>query len=151
MGVIAYIRSGPGSTAGRDVNKLDLAIFGAALIGGAIGFLWFNAFPAEVSWATRARWRSAARCGFAMMTKTELLLLLVGGIFVIEALSVIAAGLVVQVLGATHLPDGPDPPPLRDEGVVRDEDHGALLDRDRDPLRGRLRALLRVLPAAADR
>ena len=42
------------------------------------------------SWATRARWRSAARSpAFAVMTKTEVLLLLIGGIFLIEALSVI--------------------------------------------------------------
>ncbi len=39
-------------------------------------------------------------------------------------------GLLVQVLGRpARLPDGADPPPLRDEGVVGDEDHGALLDR----------------------
>ena len=56
------------------------------------------------------------------------------------------AGAVVQVLGETHLPDRADPTPLRDEGVERDEDHGALLDHHRDPLRGRVRALLQVLP-----
>ena len=33
-----------------------------------------------------------------------------------------------NTLGQTRLPDGTDPPPLRDEGVVGDEDHGALLD-----------------------
>src|SRR6185437_13715334 len=37
-------------------------------------------------------------------------------------------------------------PSLRDEGLVGDEDHGALLDRHRHPLRRRLRALLQVLP-----
>src|SRR5207249_3622012 len=42
-------------------------------------------------------------------------------------------------------PDDADPSPLRDEGVVGDEDHGALLDHGGDPLRGRLRALLPVL------
>src|SRR5262249_50067579 len=36
---------------------------------------------------------------------------------------------------------------FRDESLVRDEDHGALLDRHRDPVRRRLRALLQVLPA----
>src|SRR4029079_6624837 len=46
-----------------------------------------------------------------------------------------------------RVPDGPDPPPLRDEGVVGDEDHGALLDRRCDPLRDRLRPLLPLLPA----
>jgi phospho-N-acetylmuramoyl-pentapeptide-transferase len=89
MSVIAYIRSGPGSTIGRDVNKLDLAIWGAALIGGAVGFLWFNAFPAEVFMGdTGSMAIGGALAGFAVITKTELLLVLVGGIFVIEALSV---------------------------------------------------------------
>src|SRR4029078_10429216 len=41
--------------------------------------------------------------------------------------------------------DGADPSPLRDEGVVGDEDHGALLDRHRDPLRRRVRAPLPLL------
>ena len=40
-------------------------------------------------------------------------------------------------LGPAHLPDGAAAPPLRDEGLVRDEDHGALLDRHRHPLRAR--------------
>src|SRR5207244_2667760 len=53
----------------------------------------------------------------------------------------------LQVLGTARVPDGSVTPPLRDEGLVGDEDHGALLDRDRHPLRRRLRALLQVLPA----
>src|SRR5687768_7563348 len=51
----------------------------------------------------------------------------------------------LQVLGAPRLPDRADPPPLRDEGLVRDEDHGAVLDHRRDPLRLRLRPLLPLL------
>jgi phospho-N-acetylmuramoyl-pentapeptide-transferase len=89
MSVIAFIRSSPGAASARDVNKLDMAIWGAALIGGAIGFLWFNAFPAEVFMGdTGSMAIGGALAGFAVITKTELLLVLVGGIFVIEALSV---------------------------------------------------------------
>ncbi len=89
MAVMAYIRSSPGAAELRDVNKLDLAIWGAALIGGAIGFLWFNAFPAEVFMGdTGSMAIGGALAGFAVVTKTELLLLLVGGIFLVEALSV---------------------------------------------------------------
>src|SRR5581483_10550470 len=47
MAVTIYIRS-HGAHGGRIENRLDIAFIGAALIGGAIGFLWFNAFPAEV-------------------------------------------------------------------------------------------------------
>ena len=60
MAVTIYIRSGT-PTHGRIANRLDVAFIGAALIGGAIGFLWFNAFPARCSWATPVRSRSAAR------------------------------------------------------------------------------------------
>ena len=86
-----------------------------------------------------------ALAAFAIMMKVELLLLLIGGIFVIEALSVMIQVFSFKCFGQTRVPDGADPPPLRDEGVVRDEDHGALLDRRGDPLRGRFRALLPLL------
>src|SRR5439155_241169 len=70
--------------------KLLLAIVGAALIGGLIGFLWYNAFPAEVFMGdTGSMAIGGALAAFAIMTKTIFLLLLVGGIFAIEALSVI--------------------------------------------------------------
>jgi phospho-N-acetylmuramoyl-pentapeptide-transferase len=60
MAVTIYIRSGT-ATHGRIGTRLDAAFIGAALIGAAIGFLWFNAFPPRCSWATPVRWRSAAR------------------------------------------------------------------------------------------
>ena len=74
----------------RNLSKLDLAIIGAALIGGAIGFLWYNAFPAEVFMGdTGSMALGGALAGFAIVMKIEVLLLFIGGIFVIEALSVI--------------------------------------------------------------
>jgi phospho-N-acetylmuramoyl-pentapeptide-transferase len=87
MAVTIYIRSG---TAGhRFETRLDAAFIGAALIGAAIGFLWFNAFPAEVFMGdTGAMAMGGAIGAMAIFLKVELLLLLVGGIFVIEALSV---------------------------------------------------------------
>jgi phospho-N-acetylmuramoyl-pentapeptide-transferase len=88
MMVVSFVRSSP-NPAHRNLTKLDLAIIGAALIGGAIGFLWYNAFPAEVFMGdTGSMAFGGAIATFAIMTKTELLLLLIGGIFVIEALSV---------------------------------------------------------------
>src|SRR5206468_4834839 len=56
------------------------------------------------------------------------------------------AGLLVPLLGPADIPDDADPPPLRDESLVRDEDHGPLLDRHGPALRGRLRAVLPLLP-----
>jgi phospho-N-acetylmuramoyl-pentapeptide-transferase len=88
MNVIAWIRSGPPGN--RFETKLDLAIVGAALIGAAIGFLWYNAFPAEVFMGdTGSMALGGALAAFAVMTKTIFLLLLIGGIFAIAALSVI--------------------------------------------------------------
>jgi phospho-N-acetylmuramoyl-pentapeptide-transferase len=89
IAVISWIRSSP-IPADRSDSYLDLAIFGAALIGGVIGFLWFNAFPAEVFMGdTGAMALGGALAAFAIMTKTEVLLVFIGGIYLIEALSVI--------------------------------------------------------------
>jgi phospho-N-acetylmuramoyl-pentapeptide-transferase len=73
-----------------DQVDLDLAILGASLVGASIGFLWYNAFPAEVFMGdTGSMGLGGALAAFAIMTKTEILLVLIGGIFLIEALSVI--------------------------------------------------------------
>ena len=85
---ISYVRSG--DVGDRSVFQLDLAILAAALIGAAIGFLWYNAFPAEVFMGdTGSMAFGGALAGFAIVTGTESLLILIGGIYVIEALSVI--------------------------------------------------------------
>jgi len=88
ISVVTYIRSGnPG---GRFDSRLDLAIVGAALIGATIGFLWYNAFPAEVIMGdTGAMAIGGALAAMAIFTQTIFLLLFIGGIFAIEALSVI--------------------------------------------------------------
>jgi phospho-N-acetylmuramoyl-pentapeptide-transferase len=89
MAVIYYIRSSPNPEL-RKPGRLDLAIIGAALIGGAVGFLWYNAFPAEVTMGdTGSMALGGAMAGFAIVFKAELLLLLIGGVYLIEALSVI--------------------------------------------------------------
>jgi len=88
MGVLAYLVSVRDRT--PDPEELDLAILGASLVGASIGFLWYNAFPAQVFMGdTGSMGLGGALAAFAIMTKTEALLLLIGGIFVIEALSVI--------------------------------------------------------------
>jgi phospho-N-acetylmuramoyl-pentapeptide-transferase len=89
MMVVSFVRSNT-IPAERNLTKLDMAIIGAALIGGLVGFLWYNAFPSEVIMGdTGSMALGGALATFAIMTKTEVLLLLIGGIYVIEALSVI--------------------------------------------------------------
>jgi phospho-N-acetylmuramoyl-pentapeptide-transferase len=85
---ISWLRSGvPGE---RSEVYLDLATLAAALIGGTIGFLWYNAFPAEVFMGdTGSMALGGAIAGFAIVSGTEILLLLIAGIFVIEVLSLI--------------------------------------------------------------
>jgi phospho-N-acetylmuramoyl-pentapeptide-transferase len=67
----------------------DLALLSACLVGACVGFLWFNSFPASVFMGdTGSLGLGGAIAGLAVITKTEVLLILIGGIFVIEALSV---------------------------------------------------------------
>jgi phospho-N-acetylmuramoyl-pentapeptide-transferase len=71
-----------------------LALLSACLVGASVGFLWFNSFPAAIFMGdTGSLGLGAAIGALAVMTQTELLLVILGGIFVIEALSV-----AVQVL-----------------------------------------------------
>ena len=68
----------------------ELAVFCGAAVGSALGFLWFNSHPAEVFMGdTGALALGGVLGAIAIMIKKELLLVIVGGVFVIEALSVI--------------------------------------------------------------
>ena len=68
----------------------ELAVFCGALAGAGLGFLWFNAFPAEVFMGDVGSLSLGGALGaVAVITKQEVLLVFVGGLFVIEALSVI--------------------------------------------------------------
>jgi phospho-N-acetylmuramoyl-pentapeptide-transferase len=68
----------------------DLAMLAACLVGACIGFLWFNSFPASIFMGdTGSLGLGGAIAGLAIMTNTEVLLILLGGIFVLEALSVV--------------------------------------------------------------
>jgi phospho-N-acetylmuramoyl-pentapeptide-transferase len=67
----------------------NMALLSACLVGGCVGFLWFNAFPASIFMGdTGSLGLGGAIGGLAVMTQTEVLLIIIGGIFVIEALSV---------------------------------------------------------------
>ena len=68
----------------------DLALVAGCLVGACVGFLWFNAFPATIFMGdTGSLGLGGAIAGLAVMTKTEELLIVLGGIFVVEALSVL--------------------------------------------------------------
>jgi phospho-N-acetylmuramoyl-pentapeptide-transferase len=68
----------------------ELAVFCGALVGAALGFLWFNSYPAEVFMGDVGSLALGGALGtVAIITKQEILLAIVGGIFVLETFSVI--------------------------------------------------------------
>jgi phospho-N-acetylmuramoyl-pentapeptide-transferase len=71
-------------------DPLDLAVVASALTGACFGFLWWNASPAKIFMGdTGSLSLGGAMAGFALMTRTELLLIVVGGLFVAITASVI--------------------------------------------------------------
>jgi phospho-N-acetylmuramoyl-pentapeptide-transferase len=71
-------------------DPLDLAVVTAALTGACFGFLWWNAAPAQIIMGdTGSLSLGGAMAGLAIMTRTELLLLVLGGLFAVVTLSVI--------------------------------------------------------------
>ena len=69
---------------------LSPAVFGGAIVGASLGFLWYNAYPAQLFMGdTGSLALGAAVATLAVLVKNELLLLIVGGVFVAEAVSVI--------------------------------------------------------------
>ena len=78
----------------------EIAVFSSAVIGASLGFLWFNSYPAQVFMGDVGSLSLGGLLGtVAVIAKHELLLLLVGGIFVIEALSVIIQVVSFKVWG----------------------------------------------------
>lgn len=98
LGVIAYAVGRSDFTEYLDVHYVpgtgEILIFCAALIGGGMGFLWYNAPPAAVFMGDTGSLALGGALGaIAVATKHEIVLAIVGGLFVVEALSVI-----IQVL-----------------------------------------------------
>ncbi len=98
LGVIAYAVGRVDFTEYLDVHYVpgtgEILVFTAGLIGGGLGFLWYNAPPAAVFMGDTGSLALGGALGaIAVATKQELVLAIIGGLFVVEALSVI-----IQVL-----------------------------------------------------
>lgn len=94
--VIAFWKFGNSCTVSSAGNcydvrdPLDIAIIAAAAMGACFGFLWWNASPARIFMGdTGSLALGGALAGIAMTTRTELLLIVLGGLFVVETISVI--------------------------------------------------------------
>src|SRR4051794_15259176 len=74
----------------RFPQSAELTVFCGALVGASLGFLWYNAYPAEIFMGDVGSLALGAAIGtVATLIKQELLLVVVGGVFVLEALSVV--------------------------------------------------------------
>jgi phospho-N-acetylmuramoyl-pentapeptide-transferase len=91
--IIAYLAGHYGFAAYLHIpftNTAEIAIVGVTLAGASLGFLWFNAYPAQIFMGDVGSLALGAGLGFmALLTKQELLLALSGGLFVVETFSVI--------------------------------------------------------------
>lgn len=92
--LISYLVGRPDFAAYLQVNLVsgasELAVFCSALVGASLGFLWFNAQPAEVFMGDTGSLSLGGALGaISVITKHEFVLAIIGGLFVVEALSVI--------------------------------------------------------------
>ena len=92
--IIAYLVGNTIYSAYLSMNYLpgvgELAVFCAAFVGAGLGFLWFNAPPAKIFMGDTGSLSAGASIGaISVITKNELVLLIAGGLFVLEAVSVI--------------------------------------------------------------
>ena len=84
-----FCQDDPSATCYNVRDPLDLAIIAAAITGACFGFLWWNASPAKIFMGdTGSLALGSALAGFAILTRTELLLVVLGGLFVLENVSV---------------------------------------------------------------
>ena len=101
-----------------------------ALLGAGLGFLWFNAPPASIFMGDTGSLALGGLLGtVAVATKHEIALAIVGGLFVLEAVSVIVQVVVVPDVRQARIPHGADTSSLRTEGLDRAADRDPLLDR----------------------
>jgi phospho-N-acetylmuramoyl-pentapeptide-transferase len=85
-------------------DPLDLAVVAAAITGACFGFLWWNASPAKIFMGdTGSLSLGGAMAGFALMTRTELLLIIVGGLFVAITFSVILQVAYFKISGGKRI------------------------------------------------
>ncbi len=107
LGVIAYAVGRSDFTEYLDVHYVpgtgEILIFCAALIGGGMGFLWYNAPPAAVFMGDTGSLALGGALGaIAVATKHDILVAIVGGLYVVEALSVIIHVLYIKPTGKRH-------------------------------------------------
>ena len=107
----------------------ELTIFCGALVGASLGFLWYNSYPAEIFMGDVGSLALGGALGtVAILIKQELLLPIVGGVFVHRGAVGDHPGRLVQAHRQARLQDGAAPPPLRADRLERAEGHHPVPD-----------------------
>jgi len=82
----------------------ELSVFYGALLGAVLGFLWFNCYPAQTFMGDVGSLPLGAAMGYgALVTRNEILLLVIGGVFMIELMSVVLQVGYFKYTGGTRL------------------------------------------------
>jgi phospho-N-acetylmuramoyl-pentapeptide-transferase len=94
LGLLAYVAGNTKFAAYLQIPYVagagELAVVAVAIVGAGLGFLWYNAYPAQIFMGDVGSLALGGALGaLAVLTKNEMLLALVGGVFVLEAMSVI--------------------------------------------------------------
>lgn len=98
--VIALLAAIQGGGVAVLAHETDMAVFAAALVGGCLGFMRFNAYPARIFMGdTGSLALGGALVSLAVLTKSELVLIVIGGLYALEALSVIIQVISFQTRG----------------------------------------------------
>ena len=133
FGLIAYLTGNANFARYLQIHYVqgagELAIICGALIGAGLGFLWFNAPPAMIFMGDTGSLALGGALGaIAVATKHEIVLAIVGGLFVLETHVGDHPGGVLQAHGQAGVPHGAAAPPFRAEGLAGIDRRRALLD-----------------------
>ena len=138
LGLVAYLA---GNSLFADYLQIpyipgagELAVLCGALIGAGLGFLWFNTYPAQVIMGDLGALALGAMLGVvAVVVRHEIVLLIMGGLFVVEAGFGDRAGDLLSAHRQAHLPDGAHSPPLRTARLARTPGDGPNVDHHAGP------------------
>ena len=117
----------------------EMTVLAGAMVGGVLGFLWFNCHPAQVFLGDTGSLPLGGLLGLlAVVARQELLLAVVGGVFVVEAASVIIQVGVYKWASLAGVSLCPAAPPLPTSRLARNANRHPILDRRRAVCRRRL-------------
>ena len=133
FGMIAYLTGNAVFSDYLQINYVagtgELAVLCGAVLGAGLGFLWFNAPPASIFMGDTGSLALGGMLGAtAVAVKHEIVLAVIGGLFVLEAVSVIVQVAVVQADRQARVHDGAAASSFRAEGLDRTADRDPLLD-----------------------